>query len=391
MTQPQLISAWQALQAGNRPQALQLVEALLQQQPTLVQAWLLLAEIHTDPRQRRTALERAIALDPTSQHARQQLAALPPEPAPTLLAVPAPLQPQALGTWPPAAPQASPQPQALGAWPPAATASSPTPALGAWPPAAAQASSSIQPLGARPPAPAASPWGAPASPGSGQGAWLPNPAAPPPPSAWNPAPEAHGWQAGNPVFPAPAKPQRSGWRTLVKAGAITLVVLVGVLFVLNLLGTRVDPASRAPAVAPAISAERRVYDFLQEIASASVNPNIADTTGLESIFRGMADRYIVPDERDLFVRQSQAGFMLSGGNAISGDDLRMASRTVRSVRIDATITLTASDITSAHVRVQNAKMVITFKNGQTSSRAMTTLNGDIYELVNIDGVWYIHA
>ncbi|MBC8160845.1 MAG: hypothetical protein H7Z42_06450 [Roseiflexaceae bacterium] len=87
----------EAAREGNRDEARSLFNLLTRQEPENAQAWLWLAGVAETPDERRAALERVVALDPSNEMARKGLAAMgaAPEPSSTaaLTSAPPPIVP----------------------------------------------------------------------------------------------------------------------------------------------------------------------------------------------------------------------------------------------------------------------------------------------------------
>lgn len=164
-----LRDGYQALRAGERERARALLGAAVRSDPQNERAWLFLAGAVTDPQQRRTCLERALAINPASEQARRGLQALAqsaeaahapaPQPVPTRDVAPPPAQPagsllhrlhQEAPAPAPNSPQVAPQPVATQylAPPPAAAHPTPSPpaAVPPPPPAPEPAAPAMSPL-----------------------------------------------------------------------------------------------------------------------------------------------------------------------------------------------------------------------------------------------------
>lgn len=71
-----LRQAERAAQGGKRAVALRLYQEILQEEPQLLQAWLGVAELLSDPAEKEAAYRQALALDPDNQAAQEALARL---------------------------------------------------------------------------------------------------------------------------------------------------------------------------------------------------------------------------------------------------------------------------------------------------------------------------
>jgi len=87
-----LDDAAKLLNTGDLVRAQAAIAQLLKQDMRNAQAWFLLAQCVTDPRQRKQCLERTLALDPHNQLARELLNLLKPAVLP-IIEVPAPSRP----------------------------------------------------------------------------------------------------------------------------------------------------------------------------------------------------------------------------------------------------------------------------------------------------------
>src|SRR5579859_3033291 len=83
----------EAAREGNREEARNLFSLLTRQEPNNSQAWLWLAGVAESPDERRAALERVLALDPSNEMALKGLQAMGINPGSGRAAEPAPARP----------------------------------------------------------------------------------------------------------------------------------------------------------------------------------------------------------------------------------------------------------------------------------------------------------